>query len=295
MLFGKRIVVCIPYGRRRTVSILLNYLRRDRAIVDEVQFWMNTDPEQVEDVAWAEQQAEIFEGWIRCVPRPSDEALAPKQLNIGLFYAGTCDANTLYFRFDDDIVYVHPNYFPSMVAFRLRNPACLLVMGNIWNNAIIGWVHQQAGRIDQVHGVIDSPFCMDPVGWRSPTFAEHIHRLLLAAIEDGTVDDLLFDRYDLDGRRFSISNFVWTGEDARDWGGATGNRDEEIWLTEEWPERSRRINTVCGSGLVSHYSFFDQRPALDRTDILEHYRALSERALSAVYLDLLQGQSVANR
>lgn len=324
MLSGKRIVVCVPYGRRRTVSILMNYLRRDQGIVDEVQLWMNTDASgQEEDVAWAHDQAAIYGGWLvlkelptsiplmPSVPaRPSTPIarVAPKQLNTAVFYEYAQEPRTLYFRFDDDIVYVHPRYFAEMVAFREAHPEHLLVFGNIWNNAVISYLHQRAGRIGREHGVVESPFCMDPVGWRSPIFADYIHRELIGAIRDGTVDRFLFDEpYKLENTRFSISNFVWRGEDCREWGGATGvtrepgawpeslpgraprqpERDEEIFLTEVYPRLSGLGNVVCGRGLVSHYSFFDQRPALDQTDILEQYRQLSQDALSGAYYDLL--------
>jgi len=294
MYAGKRVVVCIPYGRKRTVSILLNYLRRDRDIVDEVQFWMNTDPDQVEDREWGYQQQEIFEGWVRCIERPAGVVpLHPKQLNTGFFYANTTDHDTLYFRFDDDIVYVNPGYFRNMVDFRLEHTGYLLVFGNIWNNAILSYVHQQAGRIGTNDGIVESPYCMDPVGWQSPRFANAIHNQLITMIADGTVDSLLFDHYELDGKRFSISNFVWSGEDCDSWGGVTGERDEEIFLTEIWPKRCGRRNVICGGGLVSHYSFFDQRPALDQTNILERYRELSQDALSSSYYALLGAASTS--
>lgn len=288
MYAGKRIVVCIPYGRRRTVSILLNYLRRDRQIVDEVQFWMNTDPNQVEDVAWARAQAEIFPDWVRCIERPTNEQFHPKQLYTGRFYAGTRQHDTFYFRFDDDIVYVHPRYFANMVDFRLANPEYALVMGNIWNNAILSYIHQQAGRIGTENGVVESAYCMDPVGWTSAAFAVGIHRQFLDMIRADTVDTLFFDRYDLvEYKRFSISNFIWSGEQCDAWGGRTQDLEEEQWLTGTYPHSLGRINTICGSGLVSHYSFFAQRPVLDETDILDRYRALSEDALSSAYYSLL--------
>lgn len=292
---GKRIVVCIPYGRKRTVSILMNYLRRDRSVIDEVQFWMNTDPSQTADVEWAHEQERIYEGWVRCVERPTPTALTPKQLNTGKFYALTTEPDTLYFRFDDDIVYVHPAYFENMVAFRLANPQYLLVFGNIWNNAVISYIHQQAGRHDNSHGIVGSPYCMDPVGWASADYAIYIHRLLLDAIEGTaqvTPDYYLFsDRYELSETRFSISNFVWRGEDAAAWGGATSMDDEEIFLTEALPKAWHRANAINGQALVSHYSFFTQR-ALDSTDILERYRVASERALSEAYYKLLGEESV---
>jgi hypothetical protein len=290
MINGRRIVVCIPYGRRRTVSILMNYLRRDAAVIDEVQFWMNTDQDQAEDRAWAYEQEQTFEGWVKCVERPKIwPAMTPKQLNTGLFYSGATDPNTYYFRFDDDIVYVHPAYFQEMVAFREANPDYFLVMGNIWNNATTSYLHQQAGRIGREYGTVESPWCMDPVAWRSPKFAMYIHGVFQSALASGGVDRFLFDEPHVlaDAARFSISNFMWRGEDAAAWGGMTPLRDEEIFLTEGYPKQIHRSNVVNGRALVVHYSFFDQRPALDKTDILEGYRAASERALSAVYYDLI--------
>ncbi len=290
MIDGHPVVVCIPYGRKRTVSILMNYLRRDGKIVDEVQLWMNTDPEQQADRDWAYEQQQTYEGWVRCIEPPTGaQIMHPKQLNTGLFYGDATEQGTYYFRFDDDIVYVHPRYFAEQVAFRDAHPEALLVMGSIFNNATTSYLHQQAGRIGTEHGIVESPWCMDPVAWRRPDFAIYIHRVFLKALDEGRQDEFLFDEpYVLrDAARFSISNFLWRGEDAAAWGGATPLRDEEIWLTEHWPRSTGRQNVVNGRALVAHYSFFDQRPALDQTDILERYRWHGERALSAAYYDLL--------
>jgi hypothetical protein len=287
MYAGKRIVVCVPYGRRRTVSILMNYLRRDINIVDEVQLWMNTDPEQEDDVVWAKGQQQAFPDWVRCVPHPGGTVYHPKQYNTGLFYAQATDPDTYYFRFDDDIVYVHPDYFKNMVEFRQAYPQYFLVMGNIINNAVISYIHQQAGRIDRNHGTVENAWCMDPVGWASMEFANNLHREFIWSVQNNRTDHWLFDEpWPLDGRRFSISNFLWTGEQAATWGGATANRDEEIFLTEDYPGATNQTNVINGRGLVAHYSFFTQR-GLDSTDILERYRELSEDALSRSYYTLL--------
>lgn len=287
MLSGRRIVVCIPYGRKRTVSILMNYLRRDREVIDEVQFWMNTDPDQTDDIAWAHEQEKIYPGWVRCVENPSEERFHPKQYNTGRFYEIAMEPNTYYFRFDDDIVYIHPRYFEEMVALRESDPKYFLIMGNILNNAVISYIHQQAGRIGYQHGVVQAPWCMDPVGWGSLEFAVALHEQFLNSARDGEVDNWLFSPpWPLDGRRFSISNFLWVGDSVKLWGGPTHNRDEEIFLTEEWPQYLRQTNVVNGRALVVHYSFFTQR-GLDQTDILDRYRRLSEDELSKSYYTLL--------
>ncbi len=290
MLGDKRIVITIPYGRKRTVSILMNYLRRDRQIVDEVQFWMNTDDGQVEDREWAYQQERIYEGWVRCIELPAgNQRQYPKQLNTGRFYAVARDSDAYYFRFDDDIVYVHPDYFANTVAFREANPEPFLIFGTIFNNATTSYLHQQAGRFDRMHGNVDSPWCMDPVAWRSPEFAIYIHHEFLKALEADEPERFYLDEpYPLrDSARFSISNFIWRADDFARWDYATPLADEEIWLAERAPGALGQMNVVAPQSLVVHYSFFDQRPALDQTDILEQYRRHSERALSEAYYDLL--------
>ena len=288
VLDGRRIEVCIPYGRARTVSILLNYLRRDRNIVDRVNLWLNTDPDQSADVAWATEQERIFHGWVRIVQNPTTVRLRPKQLNTGFFYARATQPNTLYFRFDDDIVYVHPRYFAEQVAFREAHPEALLVMGSIVNNAVCSWVFQQRGILGREHGTVASPYCMDPVGWADAGFGIALHGRFLDDAFAGRVDRWLYAEPHVlaDATRFSISNFLWTGEQAASWGGPTPNRDEEIFLTEEWPRQQRRWNVINGMALVAHYSFFTQR-ALDGTDVLDRYRRLSERELSHSYYRLL--------
>lgn len=282
MIDNWRIVPFIPAGRKRVMSILLNNLRRFPEI-DEVQIWVNTD-EQPEDDAWLETLPDV---WDKCVlfRVPDGQQFRPKQLNTGKFYVYTQDEDTLYFRFDDDVVWIDDNYFVNMSRARLEHENAPIIGGNIWNNAVCSYLHQQAGHIDKDHGVVESPWCMDPVGWQSGPFAEYIHRVLLGHITAGTTEELYLGNYTLENTRFSISNFCFGGLEMREM--LPQIRDEEIWLTEQWPERTGKHNLVCGNALVSHYSFFPQRPHLDTTDILEQYRIASERLLSASYYDLL--------
>lgn len=282
MIAGYRIVPFIPAGRQRVMSILLNNLRRFPEI-DEVQVWHNTD-EQPEDDKWIASLPKI---WDKVVvwPIPDGQQRRPKQLNTRKFYIHTQDEQTIYFRFDDDIVWVDDRYFTNMVEARLDNPEPPIICGNIWNNAICSYLHQQEGHIGHEFGTVNSAFCMDPVGWQSGPFAEHLHRVLLEKIQNGTTSDLFLEDYVLENTRFSISNFCFFGSDMRAM--LPEIEDEEIWLTEKYPLLSGRNNRICGSALTSHYSFFSQRPYLDQTDILEQYRKVAERLLSEKYYELL--------
>lgn len=281
------------------MSVLIDNLRRFPEL-DEVQVWVNVDASQEADARWLHDlpyqwdKIRLFEisGDRSCVcwQQPGSHSRSdagalhhPKQLNTGKFYVHTVDPGAIYFRFDDDIVYIDDGYFENMVRFRIEHPEYFLVMGAIWNNATLSYIHQQADRIDRGIGSLESGYCMDMLGWQSGPFAEHIHNLLLKHIAAGTTKQLYFDHHDLAGERFSISNFCFFGKDFAEFGGILPMLDEEIWLTEV----AGRPNVICGSGLVSHYSFFAQRDHLDRTDILARYAAVARQKLSESYYTLL--------
>lgn len=293
---GYRVVCFTPAGRRRTMSVLLDNLSRFTDIVDEYQVWMNTDEDQVEDRDWLRQLPDIYD-WVKVVDLPKDKyEIKPKQLRTGLFYAhNTIDQNTIYIRLDDDIVFLDNDFFINLLDFRLSNPSYFLVMANILNNAMLSYIYQHLGVVPDDDYKVEAPYCMDPVGWRSGPFAELLHRGLIARIAAGTTRDYFFDHADLkDAARFSISCFCFFGRDFAEFAGIIGQRregvirhDEEIWLTEIYPTLNRKLNTICGSALCAHYTFLAQRPYIDKTDILETYRAIAKGKLSESYYDLL--------
>lgn len=288
MISGHRISVVIPAGRQLTMEILINNLRRFTGIVDEVQVWHNTW-DQPDDDRWLESLPQTYPGWVRLIPRRSDrDYVHPKQLNTGGFYTNTVDPDTIYFRFDDDIVYIHPDYFTNMVNFRLANPDFFLVFGHCWNNAIVSyWQQQLYHNIGTEFGAC-TEFCMDPVSWANPAFAAHIHNILLSKIADGTVDELFFERQELArDRQFSVSNFCYFGSDFAAFAGELNGLEEEGWLTRIHTLEIGRSSVVCGTGLVSHFSFYPQREYLLTTGILDRYRDLAQRSLEARYYQLL--------
>lgn len=296
---GYRVVCFTPAGRKRTMSILLDHLSRFTDIIDEYQIWMNTDEEQVEDNKWLRQLPESYD-WVKVVELPPEKYnIKPKQLRTGLFYThNTIREDTIYVRFDDDIVYVDDDFFVNLLDFRIDHPDYFLVMANILNNAMLSYIYQQLGIVPSDTYQVEAPYCMDPIGWRSGPFAELLHRGLIAAIAAGDTGKYFFDHADLtDAQRFSISCFCFFGRDFAKFNGVVGQRregvirfDEEIWLTEVYPTLNKRLSTVCGSALVGHYTFFAQRPYMDTTNILETYRAIAKGKLSESYYDLLDNK-----
>lgn len=283
MIGGKRVVAWIPYGRAKYVSILLQYLQRDhdKGLIDELWFYMNTDlgPVQQDDRSWAAATARRRD-WVKTFSRPPGLHRYPKkQMNTMYAYRAMTDRNTVFVRFDDDIVYVHERAVEELVRHSLSSPS-LCSFPIIINNAICSWWLQQDGRIPTEEP--DWPavgfHCMDPIGWADGGFAVQLHDLLLKHIENGTVGELFaHHNFDLPPKQFSVSCFASCG-------GAYAllappgvlPGEEEDWHTKIRPAQLKVDNTIVGNALVSHYSFLTQWRHFTDGRILEAYRVLSE-------------------
>lgn len=327
MINGYRIVPFIPAGRKRTLEILFRYFQKNKDVVDEVMLWQNTpftedvdflyetakrDPmfkvytlpeeydfyynslKEEQTVKWGKGER-VFE-----VNRPGDKDFGPVQWNTGRFFEYCTDPKTIYIRFDDDIVYLEDDYFQRIVEFRIKYPQYFLVFGNIWNNAIISYIHQQEGKIGNDFGTVDEPYCMDIIGWGSGEFAEYIHEIFFNSLKDkrsldfiGGADcevlEFMPEGYELaNGHRFSISNFAFFGRDFAKFDGKFTDLDEEKFLTEVYPTANDRKSVICNA-LCVHFTFspFQKPHIMNNTNLLKRYNDLSKQILSDSYYNLL--------
>jgi hypothetical protein len=278
LLHGKRVIAFTPWGRELTASILYKYLLRDheRGILDEWWLCENTDDDQFGDRHYAMQLAERHD-WIKVVFQPADEPkLHPKQQNTKKFYRYMTDPDTIYLRFDDDIVYIEENAIERLVEARIFKKQPFVIFPVIWNNAICSYYLQQFQSMPHWWGVVKEPYCMEPTGWANADFAIGIHRHLLDMIKENQVERL-FMHHDIQlpvGQQFSVSCFAQTGEEYAKVGKIYS--EEESWHTMEMPYETGRANLILSNSLVSHFSFYHQRQALLNTDILDRYRKLGD-------------------
>lgn len=281
LLDSTKVIAWTPYGREETVSILIEYIKRDveAGIVDEYHLYMNTDEDQVRDREYAHELNEQYD-WVQLRYHPHDIPLKPKQLNTGKYYRYAVEPNTVYVRFDDDIVYIHSQAIERLVRRKLSSPA-LVCFPLIWHNATTSYYSQQFGKIPLDWGIVKSPYCMDTVGWSNALFAEGIHRLLLGHIRNDSVEDL-FWHHDVQieiGTQFSVSSFAAHSDIYREMNppGFLDHEEEEHWHTVDRPVRTGRPNSIVGNALVSHLSFMGHTNYIRReTDIMQQYKELSE-------------------
>lgn len=291
MIDNHRVVCWTPFGREATVSLLVKYLERDvrRGIVDEYIIYMNTDDDQESDRAYGYALAEQHD-WIRVIERP-ERYPGPKQRSTGFFYRYATDPDTVYLRFDDDIIYIHESAIENLVRRRLQTPDPVAIFATTWNNAIVSWFAQQAGVIPLDYGVVTGPYCMAPMGWANGRFAVRIHELLLEKAEQGRAEDLfLYQDFPIQnpetgapGMQFSVSCFASLGSmyaGLPDGPGVLVPDEEENWHTVHRPQVIGQPNVLVGNALVSHYTFSPQGPIVRATNILDRYRALADKLTS---------------
>jgi hypothetical protein len=292
MYRDRQVVAVVPAGRARVLGLLLQHLRSN-PLIDAVQLWQNTEIE--DDLKWMRTQVDDL---VTLVPLDKDEPpRVPKQLNTGRFYRHTVDPDTVYIRFDDDIIWIHPDAVPNLVDATLDTPANgLCTFATIWNNAIISAIMQENGHLDHRYGTI-TRYCMDDIGWRLPEFGEYVHRVLLEHINNGTTETLYFESLPAEilprrnnqprPLRFSVSCFAYTGEEMSKHADQIWHEEEETYMSGQLAEETGRLNTICGNALVSHYSFFTQRPHLDLTDVLNQYHEIANTTYHDQYYRLL--------
>ncbi len=273
MFGGYRVVSVTPAGRRKYLQTLLPYLAREADLIDEHEWWVNTDI--ADDIDYMHRLSAERPGFFKLVEVDAPHAAGPKERNerIANFYSRCVDSNTIYIKLDDDICYMAPGAVQELLHFRLENPAYFLTYANTINSPLNTHIHQRIGALPVRCGSVD----YDPFGnaLHEPHIAALAHETFLRDIEESNTRRWQFERWEMPRpERFSINFCAWFGSDFGLFGGQVEGDDEEF-LACEVPRRLARTNAVCGRSLVSHFAFCPQCEALEKSGLLEQYHQLS--------------------
>ncbi len=273
MFESYKIVAVTCYGRRRYTELLTRYTR-SCPLIDTHQLWINT--RNPDDLAEAELYCKQDPGFFELVhcEVPYDQLSGSHRL--ACFYPLLPSApDTIYLRFDDDIVWMADDAVEKLLTARLANPLPLLVYANTINNSLCSHLHQRRGALPAVpHLEYD---CLGANSWRNAETAKVIHRLFLDRLESGEPPtDFLFDNHSLESyQRCSINCMAWFGRDNHALRSGVA-RDEEHELSCVIPRLLCRPNLIAGDALVSHFAYHTQRASLEQdSSFLERYRALA--------------------
>jgi hypothetical protein len=267
MYENKKVIAVTPAGRKRYVEILKNYILTNE-IIDEWQIWQNTtNQEDIEYFAKLEKANDK----IVVEKRPGRVGHCG---DIHKFFDKCIEKNTVYVRFDDDVVWMEKDAVKNIVSFRTVHPEYFLVYGNIINNAICDHIRQRLGAFEtnmpMGHAVTDTN------AWRNPFIAELKHRNLIEKIKNKDTKNFVFNEWVLTlFERVSINVISWLGEEFAKFDGKV-NENEEQWLSVVKPREINKPNSICGNALFGHFSFFVQRAHMDGTNILGIYKEMAD-------------------
>jgi hypothetical protein len=191
------------------------------------------------------------------------------------FYPLAQDADKIYIKMDDDIVFIAPDCLQNLMDCLLRNKDAFIVFANTVNNIHCDHIYQRMNVIPYGWGRVNWQ-ANDPVGWGDPQFARQLHEYFLNNISKYEL--LKFpDWYLYYGtERVSINCICWFGTEFAKFRGEIHSHDDEQWLSADKPKQINKHNIICGSAVVCHYAYYTQRELLDKSDILEQYYQIAK-------------------
>ena len=267
-----KIEIVTPAGRQRYLELLFLHLKSQKADFHQWTLWLNTNNQA--DIDYC-KKLEKENDWIKTIDL--DTRFAGNG-SISSFFKTAMDSDTLYIRFDDDIVWIEKDFVKKLSKFRLENPQYFLVYGNIINNAIIDCIHQRVGGLEYKDFKVNYT-CGCDLGWGNGDFAKIKHRNFLKKLSQNESDSYKFDKWDLIyNERVSINCISWFGKDFQNFDLAAIG-DEEQFLSSDYPKSQGLINAIYGEVICSHFAFRPQREKMDNSNILIEYKIIAEKDL----------------
>lgn len=258
-----KVVVNTAAGRRRYMQYLIPYIV-SCPYVDRYDIWINTH--NGADIEFFKQIAEKFK-MVNLVWQP--DGVVNGNASINAFYKACVEPDTIYFKLDDDIVWMEPGLIEKMIRFRIDNPRYFLVTPLVINNSLSTYLLQLTGKIqlDQYYNAESS----HPILWKNGFFASTLHNWFIENyLKTETWETLHFGKKEMGMTRFSINAVLWFGDEMKKFEGMVPGDDEEF-LSCIYPTSQGLSNAWNGDAIVAHFAFFTQREELDRMGILEKY------------------------
>lgn len=262
-------VVNTAAGRRRYMQYLIPYIV-SCGIVDRYDIWINTH--NGADIEFFRRIAGRFPV-VNLVWQPDGVVNGNKSINA--FYKACVEPDTIYFKLDDDIVWMEPGLIEKMVRFRVDNPQYFLVSPLVINNSLSTYLLEVEGkiRLDDYY----NSYASHPVLWRSGIFAQELHSWFIRnCLRKNRWEDLHLGKKEMGMTRFSINAILWFGDEMCRFAGMVPGDDEEF-MSCIYPTRQGMSNAWNGDAVVAHFAFFTQREELDRNGILEQYGEINDR------------------
>ncbi len=262
-----KVKVLIFAGRKETMEILIPQIKSD--YIDEIIIGVNTNNQT--DLDYIYSLKDKFDKIVyEEVPR---NIRCCSQKSFRYFYTKMEDEDTIYFKLDDDLIYIEPGYFEKTLEFRVQHPEYICVYPMIINNPLCNYLLSKEG----MPLIGNTPYEIMYNSWKIPTVAEHILNAFVELKDEKFwhVKNFEFGKeMNIKGKfgciRPSINAICFFGKDFKDLNVKNYRSDDEEHLTNDVFNTGRK-SIIFGDTLVAHYAFFTQRPHLSTTNILKIY------------------------
>lgn len=263
-MYGKyQIVVNTAAGRRRYMQYLIPFVVSS-SVVDRYDIWINTH--DCVDIEFFKQIAALYSK-VSLVWQPDGVVNGIRSINA--FYRQCVEENTIYFKLDDDIIWMEPGLIEKMVKFRVENPEYFLVSPLVINNSLSTYLLQVYNKI-KLDNYYNS-MAAHPILWKSGEFAAQLHHWFLDLyLKTRKYEYLYVGKQPMGMIRFSINCILWFGDEMKKIRGIIPGDDEEF-LSCIYPSQHGLVNCWNGNALVVHFAFYPQREQLDKENILQKY------------------------
>jgi hypothetical protein len=276
-----KIVAITPAGRQRYMSILQKYIYKNKHILDRWDLWVNTN--NPSDIAYLNSLKQSDPDFINLIQSdfPYNKWGHPN-LNISPFWNKATDKDTIYIRFDDDVVFIADGTIESIIDFRIKNPQYLFIYPFIINNIHHSRNLQDRGLLSNHLGNIRTEEELfgqgiyDPIGLLNSEFARETHNTFFKHYQENTIESLMTPqpiiwKY---GSQISINCICWFGSFMKTITPLQEGKwpvDEENYLTTQAPKDLNMPLITIPNTLISHYLFGPQRSQGEMNDILKKY------------------------
>jgi hypothetical protein len=276
MFKGWQIISVTPAGRRNNLKILINYLLKNKHVIDRHELWLNTNDEtDINYIYKIQKEHPDFFSIVppKIKPLPITTKGCPYSSSIHPFFEHCVDPNTIYIRIDDDVCFFADNAFEELLKFRIDNPHYFIVYPLIINNSM-----------NYLPTIFNQVF--SPLGHQFPKPVTNRNRIDLQYLPSAQLaldrhNDLLsninnlkiFECDNLETTaHININVIAWFGAEFQKFNGIVQNlpewgEGEEAWLATKKPKSLGKTNAICGKSLAAHLTFGDQR--LDDASLLD--------------------------
>lgn len=258
-----KIIVNTAAGRRRYMQYLVPFVLESE-VVDRYDIWINTH--NTADIEFFKELAEKYPVINLCW---QPDGIVDGIKSINAFYRNCIEEDAIYFKLDDDIIWMEKDAIKKMVEFRIENPRYFLVSPLVINNSLSTYLLQIRNKI-QLKEYCNSD-SSHKILWENGHFATDLHKWFFNNyLINGKYEELYLGKQEMGMTRFSINSILWFGKEMKKFDGTVPGDDEEF-LSCIYPSMNNMSNCWNGDAIMSHFAFFTQRKELDSNGILDMY------------------------